>query len=129
MAGVYDSQRCTSLFTVVYIHMAKHTTLAQFEFFVLISIDRLGPGAYAADIRSAIEDRAQRSTALGAVYAALGRLEDKGFLRHEVAAPSPVRGGRGRKRFGLTDRGRAELARTEQAVLRMLSLSKEGHGA
>lgn len=105
--------------------MAKHTTLAQFEFFVLISIDRLGPGAYASQVRSAIEQRAQRPTALGAVYAALGRLEDKGFLAHQVDEPSPVRGGRGRKRYDLTDSGQAELRRTEQAVLRMLSLGDE----
>lgn len=100
--------------------MARHQTLAQFEFFVLIAVDRLGDSATAARVRTLIEERATRATALGAVYAALGRMEDKGFVLHDLGPVAPVRGGRAAKRFRLTAEGRHELDRTRAAVERML---------
>jgi PadR family transcriptional regulator PadR len=42
---------------------------------------------------------------LGAVYAALDRLEQKGLLRSTTTEGTPVRGGRSRRVFTLTARG------------------------
>ena len=52
-----------------------------------------------------LERETDRSVSLGAVYAALERLEVKGLLRSDEVAGTPTRGGRRRRQFQLTQQG------------------------
>lgn len=84
--------------------------LGEFEQLVLLSIVRLEDEAYGATIRRAIEERTERSIAIGSIYTTLDRLEGKGFLRSHMGDPTAERGGRRRKLYALTKPGRAALA-------------------
>jgi len=94
--------------------------LAEFEMYVMLAIARPGAEAYGAAIRREIEDRAGRPVSIGAVYATLGRLEDRGLLDHQVTEPLPVRGGRSRKVYALTATGRAALGTSTSMLVRMM---------
>ena len=86
--------------------------LAEFELLVMLATARLRE-SYGAAIRREIEDRTGRDVSIGALYATLARLEDKGFLTCDVAAPKPVPGGRARKLYHYT---RAGLRAVEHAT-------------
>ena len=55
--------------------------LGEFEQIVLLAVARLGAEAYGMEIRREIEQRTERAVTIGAVYATLDRLEEKGYLR------------------------------------------------
>jgi DNA-binding PadR family transcriptional regulator len=97
---------------------AKH--LAEFELYVMLAIARPGAEAYGAAIRREIEERAGRPVSIGAVYATLGRLEDRELLVHEVTDPLPVRGGRSRKLYRLTEAGREAVRTSTNMLARMM---------
>ena len=94
--------------------------LAEFELYVMLAIARLDGDAYGAAIRNAIEERTGRPISIGALYATLGRLSDKGLLRFETSEPAPVRGGRSRKYYRLTPKGRAALTHSTEMMRKMM---------
>lgn len=89
-------------------HNVKHMA-GDFEQLVLLSIFRLGAGAYGATIRRDIETRTGRSLAISAVYVTIARLEQKKLVRTFIGEPTAERGGRRRKHVRL-------LAAGERAV-------------
>lgn len=102
-------------------HMSKRQIfLAEFELYVMLALTRLGREAYGAAIRREIEDRTGRGAAIGAVYATLGRLEDKGLLTHRLSDPVPVQGGRSRKFYDVTPAGREALNNSAAMLRRMM---------
>jgi DNA-binding PadR family transcriptional regulator len=101
--------------------MPKGDFLGEFEIYVLLAVSGLGQDAYGISIRQTIEDRTGRDVAIGAVYATLGRLEDKGLVAHLVSAPQPVQGGRSRKYFRLTPAGQRALDHSISMLSRMMA--------
>jgi len=100
--------------------MPKGDFLGEFEIYVLLAVSRLGDEAYGVAIRKAIEERTGRDIAIGAVYATLGRLQDKGFVRFTLSDPQPVPGGRSRKYYRLTAAGQRGLAHSTTMMTRMM---------
>ncbi len=100
--------------------MRKGQYLGEFELYVMAAIARLGRDAYGLTIRREIETRAGREVAIGAVYATLGRLEDKRFVSFTFSDPRPVQGGRSRKHVHLTAAGRRALSQSTTMLARML---------
>jgi len=100
--------------------MAKGDFLGEFELYVMLALARLGEEAYGIAIRQDIEARTRRGVAIGAVYATLARLEDKGMVRHQLSAPLPVQGGRARKCFVLTAAGERALSHSTAMLARMM---------
>lgn len=94
--------------------------LAEFELYVMLAIAQLDDEAYGASIRRAIEERTGRSVSIGALYATLGRLGDKGLLTFQVSDPLPVQGGRARKYCRLTPEGREALHHSTEMLRRMM---------
>lgn len=101
--------------------MPKGAFLGEFEIYVLLAVSGLGQDAYGIAIRQTIEDRTGRDVAIGAVYATLGRLEDKGLVAHSVSQPQPVQGGRSRKYFRLTAAGQRSLDHSTSMLSRMMA--------
>ena len=66
-----------------------------------------------------IEQRAGRPVSIGAVYATLGRLGDKGLVSFRTSDPLPVKGGRSRKYFRLTADGQDALQQSMAMLERM----------
>jgi DNA-binding PadR family transcriptional regulator len=99
--------------------MAKGESLGEFEHLVLLALLRLGDEAYGLAVRREIAQRAERDVTIGAVYATLERLKDKGLVRSRQTEASEERGGRGRRYFKLTAEGDAALQATHRALQRM----------
>lgn len=54
-----------------------------------------------------------KEVSIGAVYTTLDRLEEKGLVGHYQSDPQPVRGGRSRKQFFMTDAGLTAILKTQ----------------
>jgi DNA-binding PadR family transcriptional regulator len=112
--------------------MTKGTHLGEFEQMVLLAVLREEGEGYGMSIRRELEERAGREVSIGAVYATLDRLEEKGFVRSRDGEATPVRGGRARRHFELTTDGAGAL-RTARAMMDRLwdgvDLERQGRGA
>lgn len=89
--------------------MAKGEYLGEFEHIVLLTILRLGDGAYGAMIRAEIEHVTGRSPAIGAVHATLERLERKGLVASWIGQPTAERGGKAKRHFKIEADGVSAL--------------------
>ena len=108
--------------------MGKGAFLGEFEQMVLLAILRLTDTAYGARIRQLIEERTGRVVTIGALYAALERLERKRFVRSRETPPEPVRGGRAKRVYALTPAGQRALSHSQTMMRKMaegLALDRE----
>ncbi|MEZ5318947.1 MAG: helix-turn-helix transcriptional regulator [Vicinamibacterales bacterium] len=96
--------------------MARHGTLGEFEHLVLLAILREPDGMGSARIGRELEERAGRRVSRGALYSALERLGEKGYLDWSVDATAPERGGHPPRRFAVTRAGRAAVRDYHRAV-------------
>lgn len=94
--------------------------LAEFEMYVMLAIARLADDAYGAAIRREIEETAERPVSIGALYATLHRLEDKGLLRSAEEEGGSGRPGRPRKYCRLTPAGEKALTHSTGKLRRMM---------
>ena len=102
--------------------MAKGDFLGEFELYVLLALSQLRTPPYGNAIRREIEARTGREIAVGAVYATLARLSDKGLVRFTLSAPEPIPGGRARKCFRLTAPGDRALRHSTKMLVRMMGI-------
>ena len=99
--------------------MDREGILGSFEQLVLLAVLRLGDEAYGMTVRQEIERQTGDSASLGAVYATLERLEQKGLVRSRPSAGGAARGGRARRYFNVEAVGSEALRRTFDATDRM----------
>jgi len=93
--------------------------MGNFELLVLIALVRLGEDAYGVPIADAIEENMGREVALGSVYAALDRLEAKGFVTSRWGDPTPERGGRSKRHFSITRKGLREARDARAGLIKL----------
>ena len=86
----------------------KGDHIGEFEELVLLAVAGL-PDAYGVSIKERLDAETRRDVTIGAVYAALDRLEDKGLVSSSEVAGPPQRGGRRRRAFLVTADGRRTL--------------------
>lgn len=106
----------------------RQTYLGEFEQVVLLAVVRLKDEAYGAAIRREIEARGGRAVTIGAAYATLDRLVEKGYLRCREVPGGPERGGSARRYFSVTPRGITALEEVRALQARMwrgIDLRKE----
>jgi DNA-binding PadR family transcriptional regulator len=106
----------------------KGDHLGELEELVLLAVRALGGDAYGVTVQQTIATASRREPTLGAVYSALERLERKGLLNSHVGAGEPRPGGRRKRFFALTARGRAALEQTRDARSALWSLAEAGDG-
>ena len=97
--------------------MARQNLLNVYELMAMFAILRLGKEAYGVPIAREIEIQSGRSVAVSGVYAALERLERKGFVTAELGEATPQRGGRAKTYFRLTAQGLREASTAKQALI------------
>jgi DNA-binding PadR family transcriptional regulator len=85
------------------------TRLGEFEEVILLLAGIPGQEAYALRIRNEFEQQTKRAVSIGAIHAALTRLEEKGFLRSAMGKGTPERGGRRKRIYTLTAYGKRAL--------------------
>jgi len=100
--------------------MTDRDYLGEFEHIVILALLRLTDRAYGVTVRREIESRTKRDVSIGAVYATLDRLEKKGYVKSWRGEPTPERGGRAKRFFGVTAAGIAAANRTQQAFESMV---------
>jgi DNA-binding PadR family transcriptional regulator len=93
--------------------------LGEFEQMVLLAIAHLRGEAYGIPIVEEIERRTGRRVARAAVYIALRRLEEKGFVSSWMSDPVPERGGKGRRYAKLEPEGVRALREARDVAERM----------
>ena len=83
----------------------KGERLGEFEEFTLLAVRALGDHTYAVPIQQYVEKVTGRPISLGSIYAALARLEDKGFLRSAMSEAVAQRGGKSKRVYTVTTSG------------------------
>ncbi|MBN9554414.1 MAG: helix-turn-helix transcriptional regulator [Alphaproteobacteria bacterium] len=110
--------------------MGEPGSLGQFEQLVLTAIVSLGDNAYGVTIHARVEDLTKpRTVKLGAVYATLDRLEDKGLVASWLSEPTAERGGRSRRHYRLEKPGESALRDSVQAARRVCDVIAQSWGA
>jgi DNA-binding PadR family transcriptional regulator len=85
--------------------------LGELEYLMLLTLIRLGNGAYGAAIRREILERTGRDLPEGSVYMTLARLEAKKMVASYVGLPAKQRGGRRRRHYLIDKEGERALGR------------------
>jgi DNA-binding PadR family transcriptional regulator len=93
--------------------------VGEFEHLIALALLRLGEGAYGVSIRKEIARVTGRTVILGAVYAALSRMERKGWVVSTISEPEPRPGGRAKKHVALTAEGLEALRQSREMMARM----------
>jgi DNA-binding PadR family transcriptional regulator len=93
--------------------------LGEFEQLILFALLQLGDDAYGVAIRELIEERTGKAVSAGAIYTALGRLEERGLVRSRAEAPGQGRMGRPRKYYRLRREGARALRESYATIQSM----------
>ena len=94
--------------------MGKTGVLGAFEELVLLALLHQGERAYGVSIRRELESRTGSSVTMGAVYATLDRLQNKGMVASRAGERHAARRGRPRRYYDLLPAGAAALEKTRQ---------------
>ncbi len=97
--------------------------LGEFEEFTLLAVRALGEPTYGVPVQQFVEQATGRRATIGAVYAALDRLEAKGFVRSTLGEPTATRGGKRKRLFTVTAAGlkaATELRRVREQIWRTI---------
>ncbi len=100
----------------------KGERLGEFEEVVLLAAYGLGKDAYGVTIQQQLDASIGRGSTIGAVYAALDRLERKGCLSSRVGGATHERGGRRKRFFKITKAGVSALEAVRAAREEMWNL-------
>jgi len=105
-------------FTIVE-DMRRREHLGQLELMVLFAVIQPAKESYGVQISREIAEKSGREVALASVYAALERLEKKGFVSSALGTPSAERGGKARTYFQPTAAGLAEARDTHKTLQKL----------
>ena len=98
---------------------SSSNSLGEFEHVVLLVLIRLGDDAYGMSVRATIHELIKRDISIGAIYTTLERLQNKGYVKSRMGESTAKRGGRAKKYFSVTGKGREALKDT-RANLKVL---------
>jgi|SRR5215472_16959232 len=93
--------------------------LGEFELMVILTVIQLGEDAYGVTISRELERQRRRDVAMGSVYAALERLEEKGLVSSSMGRPTPERGGKAKRYFRVTQEGLRQVRKTRTVLTRL----------
>ncbi len=83
----------------------KKLILGAFEEMVLLAVGVLQDNAYGVTIKVELEAQLKKNISLGALYAALQRLEEKGWVDSRVGGITEKQGGRRKQYYDITPAG------------------------
>ena len=79
--------------------------------------NNIRPGLRVAIVLKQDQRTGRRTVILGAVYAALERLERNGLVTSRMGHPSPERGGRAKRFFDVTPQGLKAVKDTQRSLV------------
>ena len=104
----------------------KGDRIGEFEELTLLAVKAIEPPVYGVPVQQFVEQQAGRDVSMGAVYAALERLERKGYLRSAMSEPSPERGGKSKRLYSVTPEGMQTLREIRRVRDRIWRAIEEG---
>ena len=84
----------------------KGDQLGELEELTLLGVCALKGEVYGVPVLQFVEAHTGRNVTIGAIYAALARLEDKGYVRSVIGEARQMRGGKRKRVFEATAHGR-----------------------
>ena len=99
--------------------MRAHNYLGEFELILLLTILRLGDGAYGVPLSKELSLLRGSDVSVGSIYAALDRLELKGLISSRLGESSPERGGRAKRYFRVTAEGIRSVNETRRVLTKL----------
>jgi PadR family transcriptional regulator, regulatory protein PadR len=103
----------------------KGAHVGEFEELTLLSVKAAQPPVYAVPVQRFLARTTGRDVAMGAVYAALERLEQKGLVRSTVGEATAERGGKRKRLFAITPAGMQTLRDLRRMRERIWKLIEE----
>ncbi len=104
----------------------KGDRMGEFEEFTLLAVCALRDPTYGVPVQRFVEEATSRRVSMGAIYAALGRLEDKGFVRSSMSEPLAQRGGKPKRLFHVTALGLRTAKELRRMREKIWNLIEEG---
>lgn len=83
--------------------------LSSHDEILMLAILSLGDDAYGVTIRRAVSQATGKNWSIGAVYDPLYRLEQRGLVESFLSDPTSERGGRSKRIFQVTQKGKEKL--------------------
>ena len=83
----------------------KKIVLGAFEEMVLLTVGALHDNAYGVTIKFELERQLKKSISIGALYAALQRLEEKNWVNSRVGGITEKQGGRRKQYYDISREG------------------------
>jgi len=83
----------------------KGDRLGEFEELTLLAVCAISGDTYGVPVQQFVEKTTGRNVTMGAVYSALDRLEDKGYVRSVLGEAVQKRGGKRKRLFEATPAG------------------------
>jgi len=108
--------------------MKRGELLGSLEHIILLALVRADGDAHGMIVRREIEQRTGRNISIGAVYATLERLEEKGYVSSFTGQPTPQRGGRAKRLFRVEAAGKRALQISGQTIRSMTAGLKDRWG-
>lgn len=87
----------------------QETYLGEFQEIVMLAILVLDDNAYGVSIQKELKQRLNRECSRGALHTALTRLQEKGLISSEMGGASAIRGGRRKRYYTVTNKGKVAL--------------------
>lgn len=97
----------------------KLRALGEFEHHVLLALLSLGGRSHGAPVVIELESATARDISAAAVFIALRRLEERGYVSSKKRDAQPGEGGRGRRTFQITATGTAHLRESRRTLERL----------
>ena len=94
-------------------------SLSELEHLVLLAVLQVEDDAYGAAIADVLAERANRRVTVGTLYNTLVRLEERGLTGSKMGDPTPVRGGKGKRLYRVTEAGHEALTEARAVMERM----------
>ncbi|MHA4847632.1 PadR family transcriptional regulator [Flavitalea antarctica] len=88
--------------------------MGEFEELILLIVAIMNGKAYSIGIIEELENRTDRSAAIGAVQAVLKRMEEKGWVTSEFGEATKERGGKRKRYYTITSIGKTTLAENRE---------------
>ena len=85
----------------------------------MLAVMRIGDSAYGVPIARELEAQRGRPVSRSSVYTALERLEEKGLVSSDWGEPTRERGGRAKRYFEVTARGRREVQDARRVLVNL----------
>ena len=93
----------------------QNSYLGEFQEIVMLTILVLEDNAYGVTIKNELKQRLNRDCSRGALHTALMRLQEKGLIKSEMGGANAMRGGRRKRYYTVTHKGKVSLKEAKDA--------------